>query len=139
MWVRRALLMRMRPSDTRCSATWSAQKRPTDPGIAWETKRSWPSIWRHFFSDTREVEERKRKISARVALRCGGSSKVCRWKSSIHPRMTFRGHQLASPLRIFLTEAASFRLTSPGRGLSSTSSMACRRWSRWELRRRCPP
>ena len=108
MWRRRLLFMRMRLSGALLRASWSALKREADPGMAVETKRSFPRMLCQALRETRLVLLRLVKIVARVSLRCGGSSRVCRRVSMIHPSMTFRVPQLPSPLSSFFKEMASF-------------------------------
>jgi hypothetical protein len=137
-WLRRASVMRMRPFLERLSASWRALKSPADPLMAVETNRSLPRTLSNFLWETRLEEAKSVKIWASSSLRWGGNSMVCRTVSMIQPSMVLRVVQLLSPLRIFLTDKASVRL-SPGLGWARTSSTAASRWLRRARRRLVPP
>ena len=107
--------------------------------MAWETKRSCPRMRCHLLRAMRLTPASSVKMVARVCLRCAGSSRVCRTKSMVQPRMTLREFQLPSPRDIFLTDAGSRMFPEASSGCEIMPSMA---WSRWSLRlfiRRVPP
>ena len=137
-WLRRASVMRMRPFLQRFRASWRALKSPAEPLMAIETNRSLPRVRRNFLWEMRLDPARSVKIWASSSLRCGGNSMVCRTVSMIQPSMVLRVDQLPSPLRSFLRDTASARL-SPGAGCARTSSTAASRWLRRVRKRLGPP
>lgn len=126
IWARMWRLMRTLPSPASLRPSWRAPNSPALPGIPTDIKRSSPSTFCHFLTLIRFFPRSMSKMSWRRCFLWSGSSRVPRMVSMIQPRMSFRVAHEPSPLRSFLTEAASLRRSSPSRGLSSTMSIAWR-------------
>jgi hypothetical protein len=109
MLLRTKELRRTRLAPAWFWAHWRALKSPLDPGMARDTKRSFPRMLRHRLMLMRRRPWRSPKMSQRACFRWGGSSMVCRAVSMIHPRMSFLVPQLPSPVRSFFRDTASFR------------------------------
>ena len=69
MWLRRLALMRILFPLALLCATWRALNSPAQPGIAVETKRSFPRYFCQVLLLTRRQEARSWKMVARVSLR----------------------------------------------------------------------
>ena len=123
-------VIRMRPSVDLFRASWKAEKRAPEPGMATETNLSLPRACCQRFREIRFESNSSRSRLAKDALRWAGNSIVWRIVSIIHPSITLRVLHEPSPFINFFKETALFRLSQVLAGVASTWSIAWKRCER---------